>query len=211
MPVINLDCIGGGKEIERWWLNNYFMAVNNKLIADFGAINWSGEGLAYKEYGINRTNETVSFDIQQVEKLKGQYIRADISQYPIYKNECFDIGLCISTLEHVGLSAYGNERLNDSADNLSIHAMWETIKPGGKLIISVPVGNSFEAVDGWVKIYTPKIIQSWKDIIHSCCMQVSYFSKCVGGWDVSCEKSLNARIPNGDINNVAIVEMVKTV
>lgn len=67
------------------------------------------------------------------------FIQADILQWDPPVEE-FDTIVSISTIEHVGLSAYGDPVCEDG-DKVAVRKLWQALKPGGELIITVPAGS----------------------------------------------------------------------
>lgn len=53
----------------------------------------------------------------------------------------FDVILCISTVEHVGLGWYGAERRDERADRRAVERFATLLTPEGKLILTVPYGR----------------------------------------------------------------------
>jgi hypothetical protein len=53
----------------------------------------------------------------------------------------YDVVISISTIEHLGLGSYGDVMMND-ADQKGVAALWSLVKPGGRLIATVPVGRA---------------------------------------------------------------------
>lgn len=54
----------------------------------------------------------------------------------------FDAVLCISTLEHVGLGWYGEQRGDVDADERALRRLGRLMKPGGVLVLTIPYGAS---------------------------------------------------------------------
>ena len=52
----------------------------------------------------------------------------------------FDVVYSISTIEHVGLGHYGDPTVPDG-DRIALAHLWEKVRPGGRLIVSVPAGR----------------------------------------------------------------------
>jgi SAM-dependent methyltransferase len=54
--------------------------------------------------------------------------------------ETFDAVTCLSTVEHIGLGAYGESQSGDGADVAAMRRIRELAKPGGVLVLTVPYG-----------------------------------------------------------------------
>jgi 2-polyprenyl-3-methyl-5-hydroxy-6-metoxy-1,4-benzoquinol methylase len=57
-------------------------------------------------------------------------------------NESFDAVVCLSTIEHIGLSAYDDPAAGEGGDLLAMRRMRELTKPGGLLVLTAPVGRA---------------------------------------------------------------------
>lgn len=75
-------------------------------------------------------------------------IKADICKLP-FSDNIFDAISCISTIEHVGLTAYGDPE-HDDGDFLAIQELTRVIKNGGYLILTTPFGNKYH-LDTWMR------------------------------------------------------------
>jgi cyclopropane fatty-acyl-phospholipid synthase-like methyltransferase len=60
------------------------------------------------------------------------------------KNETFDAIVCLSTIEHVGLGAYGEEARDERADFAAMKRMRDLVKPGGLLVLTTRFGTAGE-------------------------------------------------------------------
>jgi SAM-dependent methyltransferase len=58
--------------------------------------------------------------------------------------ETFDAIVCLSTIEHVGLGAYGEDATDDRADIAAMKRMRELLKPGGLLVLTTRFGTAGE-------------------------------------------------------------------
>jgi 2-polyprenyl-3-methyl-5-hydroxy-6-metoxy-1,4-benzoquinol methylase len=65
-------------------------------------------------------------------------------------DEPFDAVICLSTIEHVGLAAYGQEQ-HEQADLAAMRRLHELTKPGGRLVLTVPFGEY--SVDSFERTY----------------------------------------------------------
>ena len=69
--------------------------------------------------------------------------RADILELP-YADSSFDAATCISTVEHIGLGHYNDPLHETGADGKAMEQVRRILKPGGRLIFSVPFGKAFQ-------------------------------------------------------------------
>jgi SAM-dependent methyltransferase len=74
-----------------------------------------------------------------------------------YEGNDFDLIIALSSLEHVGLGAYG-EDYNPGALAAVLAKMEQLLTKGGRLILTVPVGKS--SVDSLLKSFTPGEIEN---------------------------------------------------
>jgi 2-polyprenyl-3-methyl-5-hydroxy-6-metoxy-1,4-benzoquinol methylase len=66
-------------------------------------------------------------------------VEADILTWE--SDETYDAVLCVSTLEHIGLGAYGEDPdEQNSSDGQALERMRTRIRPGGVLVLTVPFG-----------------------------------------------------------------------
>lgn len=68
-----------------------------------------------------------------------KFIKGDITKINLPRNY-YDIITCISTLEHIGLTVWG-ENDNIEADSIAIAKMHSILKVGGRVIVTVPFGK----------------------------------------------------------------------
>jgi len=65
---------------------------------------------------------------------------ADIFGRDWANEDPFDVVYSISTVEHLGLGHYGDQVV-DGGDAKALTALWEMVRPGGRLIVTVPAGK----------------------------------------------------------------------
>jgi SAM-dependent methyltransferase len=82
--------------------------------------------------------------IRNVGALKGTIVA------PPFPTACFDLILCISTVEHVGLPIYGQHEF-PHGDILAMRHMRRLLAPGGRLLLTVPFGRA--QVNPWFRVY----------------------------------------------------------
>ena len=76
-------------------------------------------------------------------------VRAPIQDWD--ESEVFDAVVCLSTIEHVGLGAYGEPPAPNGSDLAAMRRMRELTKPGGLLLLTTPVGRA--SVDEFQRTY----------------------------------------------------------
>jgi SAM-dependent methyltransferase len=69
---------------------------------------------------------------------------------PPFPTASFDLILCVSTVEHVGLPIYGQHEF-PHGDILAMRHMRRLLAPGGRLLMTVPFGRA--QVNPWFRVY----------------------------------------------------------
>lgn len=64
--------------------------------------------------------------------------------------EAFDVVVSISTIEHLGLGSYRDQQ-DGQGDARGVDALWQMVRPGGRLLASVPAGRP--ALHGGYRVY----------------------------------------------------------
>lgn len=54
----------------------------------------------------------------------------------------FDAVVCVSTIEHIGLGAYGDPATGDGSDHAAMRRIYELTEPGGLLVLTAPIGRA---------------------------------------------------------------------
>jgi hypothetical protein len=67
-------------------------------------------------------------------------VQADILQPLKGLEAAFDLTYSVSTIEHVGLGMYGSP-IQDDGDRVALAHLWTTVRPGGRMIFTVPAGR----------------------------------------------------------------------
>ncbi|MGC2204962.1 MAG: DUF268 domain-containing protein [Thermoplasmata archaeon] len=71
-------------------------------------------------------------------------------------SERYDAAVSISTLEHIGMGHYG-DTCDPLGDRRSIEAVRAALKPGGRFLVTVPLGQ--ESNESWQRLYSiPRIV-----------------------------------------------------
>jgi len=78
--------------------------------------------------------------------------RGDMRAMP-YDDASFDLVLCVSTLEHVGMdnTGYGAAESNDGGDLMALREVKRILRPEGRLLVTVPFG--LRQNHGWFHQY----------------------------------------------------------
>ena len=82
--------------------------------------------------------------IQNVGVVKGTIVA------PPFPPGGFDLILCVSTVEHIGLPIYGQHEF-PFGDMLAVRHVRRLLSPGGRLLLTVPFGRA--QVNPWFRIY----------------------------------------------------------
>lgn len=69
---------------------------------------------------------------------------------PPFPPNSFDLILCISTVEHIGLPVYGQHEF-PHGDILAMRHVRRLLAPGGRLLLTVPFGRA--QVNPWFRVY----------------------------------------------------------
>lgn len=102
--------------------------------------------------------ETWGIDIRQplVEFPGVRYVRGDIREHPL-PEKYFEVVIALSTVEHIGLVFYGNEKYDAKGDVQALRGIHRALKPEGRLILTVPFGVRAETK--WYRVYDLKALQ----------------------------------------------------
>ncbi len=84
------------------------------------------------------------------------YVQGDVIKYP-FEASSFDVVIALSTVEHIGLHAYGNLEADPEGDLHALQAIRRILKPGGRLLLTVPFGRRGSAE--WYRVYDHDALQ----------------------------------------------------
>jgi hypothetical protein len=80
----------------------------------------------------------------------------DILAGPPRELHVFDMVVTVSTIEHLGFGSYGDIAAED-ADTKGVAALWSLLRPGGRMIATVPAGRA--AIHPGFRVYDRERIQ----------------------------------------------------
>jgi len=89
---------------------------------------------------------TLGYDVTAIDPrpnpLSHERLRVVVARVEEWEHDAaFDAVLCLSTIEHIGLPAYGAER-KEGADLAAMRRMYELTAPGGLLVLTTRFGKS---------------------------------------------------------------------
>lgn len=120
---------------------------------------------------------------------KVSYVYEDLRD-SCFRDEYFDVIVCLSTLEHIGLdntllySKDPDRRENKPESYLdAIREFRRMLKPGGKLLLSVPYG-AFRN-HGWLQVFDARMIEKVKHAFQPSQASAWYFRYRENGWHVA--------------------------
>ena len=108
--------------------------------------------------------------------------QADVRKMP-FEDGFFDLILCVSTLEHIGLdnSGYGlSASTEQTGDVRALREMRRVLRPGGRLLLTVPFGRAGDY--GWFRQYD---IQRWHELTGAANLraaEIAYYAYTPEGW-----------------------------
>lgn len=112
-----------------------FGCVEDLLPIHLASLGYRVTGIDFRPYPFSHKN----FD----------FIQGDILVWDP-PTELFDKVISISTIEHVGLSGYGDPVSKDG-DKIAVKKLLHSLKRGGELILTVPAGKA--CIEGGMRIY----------------------------------------------------------
>ena len=137
------------------------------------------------------------------------FIKGDITQ-DIMPHKFFDLVICISTLEHIGLEAYGMKTVRNG-DRLALDMMLGSLGENGRLLVTVPFGR--RATHGWLRVYDES---EWRHLIKGFKIAEESYFKWNGRHYESCSMSMlsdtdyiHPESPLGKAGGIVCAELLK--
>lgn len=92
---------------------------------------------------------------------KDRFVVADIRWSP-FPDDFFDAIVCVSTIEHIGLDAYGHKHfLDPEGDRMALTEMKRIVKSTtGRILLTAPFGKGENC--GWFKVYD---LDGWRTLV----------------------------------------------
>jgi SAM-dependent methyltransferase len=139
-----------------WVLAQIKRLKSNALILDVGC----AESLLSHEL-IARGFRVIGLDIRDYPFKNRQmlFVKRNILDTKL-PNDMFDAIIVVSTIEHIGLSAYGQLTLDDEGDVKAMKELYRILKPKGIIILTTPyIGSCPFRVNGFERNYNRQRLQ----------------------------------------------------
>lgn len=118
------------------------------------------------------------------------YLHGDFRE-PVLKDDIFDTIVCISTLEHVGMWPIPKppyevslKQPQPEKDLFAYRGVLRTfhnlLKPGGKLLLTVPYGKAQD--QDWLQVFGRERIEDAKKSFGGVCLSETYYRHAADGW-----------------------------
>jgi SAM-dependent methyltransferase len=187
------DDYKGERELEVAWVRQQLSGIKNKVVADFGGINYGSYGgqsrwIGLEKYGLDPSNKTLVFDRADFEGLRGKYIKADLMTPGFYRADSVDVGVCVSVLEHIGINC---EPKVLSGDLIALRNIYNVLRVGGVLLLTVPVTHGAMRTCREIRVYNPDALRAYVAALFGGTAEYEYYRYVPPFWmKATDEKSL---------------------
>jgi SAM-dependent methyltransferase len=113
-----------------------------------------------------------------------RYVTADLRLTP-FPDEAFDVVVCISTLEHVGLETevFGARMAAFGGADRALFELHRVLRPGARLLVTVPFGQP--GIYKWFRQYDAAAVSELIDRFAPRSVESAYFRYLPEGWVLS--------------------------
>lgn len=122
------------RDLEYPWVLRNIEMKSGKLLDIGSSVGQMLRDLLPKEIDISILNINTMKNVEGVSQIEGDIRGTDL------KSNLFDCITCISTLEHIGVEGRYGVKKDEYGDMKAMKEMYRLLKPGGKLILTVPYG-----------------------------------------------------------------------
>ncbi len=136
--------------------------AESKLSLQLASMGKNVWGIDIRDYPYSSVSQNFNF-------VKGDITKTDFS------NNFFDCITSISTIEHIGLNAYGGKNILDG-DKRAVKEIHRVLKPSGKFILTIPFGKK-KINRGVERIYDYASIQDLLNPYFKIVKEVYYINK----------------------------------
>jgi len=139
--------------------------------------------LGYEVWGI---------DLRDYANPPFNFVREDIRRTS-FRSAFFDQIIAVSTIEHVGMKAYGNTWIEEvHGDRMAILEMYRILKPSGTILITLPYGASRDHY--WIRYYNKDKLEG---LLWGLKWEATYYRKVNNQWH-ECPESEAGKAPSGE-------------
>jgi 2-polyprenyl-3-methyl-5-hydroxy-6-metoxy-1,4-benzoquinol methylase len=147
----------GSRRVDLQWVNERIVEVPYA----FGALRALGPGARILDIGgseslVGLSLATLGYEVTALDPrpnpLSHEHLHTVVGRIEDWDEAAdFDGVLCLSTIEHIGTEAYGQQAANPRADLDAIQRMRELTRPGGLLVLTTAVGEA--SADAFGRVY----------------------------------------------------------
>jgi 2-polyprenyl-3-methyl-5-hydroxy-6-metoxy-1,4-benzoquinol methylase len=147
----------GSQRVDVQWVNERIVEVPYA----FGALRALGPGARILDIGgseslVGLSLATLGYEVTALDPrpnpLSHEHLHTVVGRIEDWDEAAdFDGVLCLSTIEHIGTEAYGQQAANPRADLDAIQQMRELTRPGGLLVLTTAVGEA--SADAFGRVY----------------------------------------------------------
>ena len=167
------------------------------------------ESLFCQELSKKTNLDVYGIDIRDFEFTPNFHFSKESAEKTHFKDDFFDQITIISSLEHFGMSAYGNAKLDKDADFKAMKEMKRILKPNGIILITLPFGKG--QTKNYRKYDNDRIEKIMKDFE---ILDVQFSKQMKIGWQHVKEKELDMErfseyYPNLELPNSIVLIKAK--
>jgi len=164
-PLVDLS---GDREVEYSFIASRLPAGSGSVLdfgAGYGTLSIHAIQKGYRVLALDLENNPLRWSHPSLKRFQGDLLKIDLPERP------FDYILNCSTVEHVGLTGrYGIAVEETSGDLAAMRKLLTLLKPGGRMLMTVPCGQDTVVVP-WHRVYGTKRLPQLLDgyqIVEQC-------------------------------------------
>jgi hypothetical protein len=185
-----LQGVGEGlseRVVEVPWAMRALASGSSARILDVGT---AFSSMVYRRLLVRLPPGSVEFvDLADSEVPGLKFHRADLRDLP-FERDTFDLAICISTLEHVGMDNFKYDVASGGGGDVA--ALRELGRVAGRVLVTVPGGSDEDL--GWQRQYSPQIFRGIAEQAGLSVTRLDVFAHDPGqGWSLVDETSVGSR------------------
>ena len=139
-----------------------------------------------------------------------KFTRGDALHLP-FKSEIFDLVICVSTLEHIGLGYYKDPLEDEDSDFKAMKEIYRILKSDGMIFITVPFGKAYRTTPQQ-RIYSSERLKALLSTFSIRTKQ--FFANFSNGknnyWlEIGEDEALNKDSPEDITNCICLIKAIK--